>query len=161
MKNLAKFFVLSIAVLTVISCGDNYNDSDVDAGPSITTYTATINGTNEVPANNSTATGTATMSFNNTTKIFSIAVTHTLSTITMGHIHIGAAGTNGGVVFNFSSLASPIAFTSVALTPAQEADLKANLYYVNLHSAAFPAGEIRGQLIQGATTGGRTTGGGY
>jgi len=160
MKNSIRFFAISIFLFTLISCGDNYNDSN--DGPSITTFTATINGANEVPANNSTATGTATLLFNNTTKTFSIAVTHTLSTITMGHIHLGAAGTNGGVVFPFSSVASPIAFTSIALTPAQEADLKANLFYVNLHSAAFTAGEIRGQLIQGATTGGRTrSGGGY
>jgi hypothetical protein len=155
MKNLIRFFAFSIFVLTLISC----NDDDSNDGPSITTFTASINGANEVPANNSTATGTATLSFNNTTKVISITVTHTLTTITMGHIHLGAAGSNGGVVFPFSSVASPIAFTSVALTPSQEADLKANLFYVNLHSATFPGGEIRGQLIQGATTGGRKAGG--
>jgi len=155
MKNLIRFFAFSIFVLTFTSCDDDdYKDSNT--GPSITTFTATINGANEVPANNSTATGTATLSFDNTTKIFSITVTHSLAIAVAGHIHLGALGTNGAVVFPFTSFASPIAFTSVALTPAQEADLKANLYYVNLHSAAFPGGEIRGQLIQGATT----TGGG-
>jgi hypothetical protein len=152
MKNLLRFFAISIFVLTFTSCDDdNYNDSN--NGPSITTFTATINGSNEVPANNSTATGTATGSFNNTTKVLSITVTHNLATINMGHIHLGAAGTNGAVVFPFTNLTSPINYTSAALTTAQEADLKANLFYVNLHSAAFPAGEIRGQLLQGATTG--------
>jgi hypothetical protein len=42
-------------------------------------------------------------------------------------------------------------YTSAALTPEQEADLMANLYYVNLHST-FTAGEIRGQLVKGTTT---------
>jgi hypothetical protein len=52
-----------------------------------------------------------------------------------------------------------ISYTSAALTPEQEADLMANLYYVNLHSSTFTAGEIRGQLVKGTTT--STTGGGY
>ena len=47
--------------------------------------------------------------------------------------------------------------TSRPLTAAEEADLFANLYYVNLHTAAFPGGEIRGQLI---TTNQSGTGGG-
>jgi hypothetical protein len=155
MKNLIRFFGITLFVLTLTSCSDNSN-----SGPSITNFSAMINGTNEVPSNNSTAMGTATLSFNNTTKIFTISVSHTLATATMGHIHLGAAGTNGGVVFPFSSIESPIAFTSIALTTEQEADLKANLFYVNFHSAAFPSGEIRGQLIKGTTTGGNT-GGGY
>jgi hypothetical protein len=41
-----------------------------------------------------------------------------------------------------------ISYTSAALTPEQEADLMANLYYVNLHSSTFTAGEIRGQLVR-------------
>jgi hypothetical protein len=48
-------------------------------------------GSNEVPTNNSTAMGTATLKFNNTTKVFTI-VTHDLSSITGGHIHKGTAG---------------------------------------------------------------------
>jgi hypothetical protein len=32
---------------------------------------------------------------NNTTKVFTITVTHDLSSITGGHIHKGTAGTNG------------------------------------------------------------------
>jgi hypothetical protein len=49
------------------------------------------------------------------------------------------------------------------LTAAQEADLLANNYYVNLHTDAFPAGEIRGQLITAnpSGTGGGGGGGGY
>jgi hypothetical protein len=56
-------------------------------------------GSNEVPTNNSTAMGTATLKFNNTTKVFTITVTHNVSSITAGHIHKGA-GTNGSVVFH-------------------------------------------------------------
>ena len=111
-------------------------------------FTATLNGASEVPPVVSAATGTATLAFNTTTKIFVLSVTHSLVTVSNGHIHRAAAGVSGGVVFGFPSFASPISYTSVALTAAQEADLNAGLYYVNLHSAAFPGGEIRGQLIK-------------
>ena len=157
MKKLISFFVISILVLSLSSC----NEDDAASGPSITTFTAAmLMGSNEVPANNSTATGTATLKFNNTTKVFTVTVTHTLASPTGGHIHKGAAGTNGGVVLPFPTLTSPINCTSVALTAEQEADLMANLYYVNLHTAAFAGGEIRGQLIKGTTTTG-SSGGGY
>jgi hypothetical protein len=157
MKTLFRLFVISIFVSVMASCDDD--DSNTSAGPSITTFNATLNGASEVPGNNSTATGTAVLSFNNTTKTFSITVTHSIASPSGGHIHMGAAGVNGNVVFPFTNLVSPISFTSPALTAAQETDLKANLFYVNIHTAAFQGGEIRGQLIKGTTSGG--SGGGY
>jgi len=145
MKNLIRFFAISIFLLSLASCS---NDDNSNTGPSITTFTATLNGASEVPTNNSTATGTATLTFNNTTKIFSITVTHNIASPTNGHIHMGAVGVNGSPVFPFTSYTSPITFTSIALTAAQESDLMANFYYVNIHTDAFPGGEIRGQLVK-------------
>ncbi|TDE28542.1 CHRD domain-containing protein [Flavobacterium ranwuense] len=155
MKHLFRFLAIPFFLLGIASC-DNNNDNP---GPSLTTFNATLNGTSEVPSNASTATGTATLTFNNTTKTFTITVTYSGVTATGGHIHKGAVGVSGDIVFPFTSLTSPITYTSVALTAAQEADLKANLHYVNIHSAAYPGGEIRGQLIKGTTSGGG--GGGY
>jgi len=37
---------------------------------------------------------------------------------------------------------------SAALTDAQSADLLAGRYYINIHTAANPAGEIRGQVTK-------------
>lgn len=157
MKKLITLFTALFIFISLSSC----NKDDVTPGQSVTTFSAEmLMGSNEVPANNSTAMGTATLKFNNTTKVFTITVTHNVSSITSGHIHKGAAGTNGSVVFPFTTLVSPISFTSAPLTPEQEADLMANLYYVNLHSSTFTTGEIRGQLIKGTTTT-ANTGGGY
>lgn len=145
MKHMIRIFALAIISTGLFSCD---KDDPAPVPDPNTTFKATLNGTSEVPANASTATGTATLTFNTNTKIFTLSVTHTVAAATNGHIHKAAIGVSGGVIFPFASFASPIAYTSVALDATQEADLNANLYYVNIHTAAFPGGEIRGQLIK-------------
>lgn len=141
MKNLFKILAFTFFLTIVISCDDDEPNPNV-------TYTTTLSGAKETAPNASTATGTATLVFNTTTKTFTITVLHSIAAPTMGHIHKGAAGTNGSVVYPFTTLASPISYTSAALTAEQEADLNAGLLYVNLHTAAFPGGEIRGNLVK-------------
>jgi hypothetical protein len=143
MKLLIRMFTLFIIVFSMVSC-----DKDEDIVIANVTYEATLKGTNEVPSNASAAIGLATLTYNPNTKLFTIVVTHNLAAVTGGHIHKGATGINGEVVFPFLSTTSPIDYTSVALTATQISDLNAGLYYVNLHTASFPNGEIRGQLIK-------------
>ena len=142
MKQRLLFFAMLSLGSLLLSCKDDEPDPNV-------VFTATMNGANERPTpTNSTATGTATLTFNTDTKIFTIVVTYTGLTATNGHIHKAAVDAAGSPVFPFATFTSPINYTSVALTAEQEADLNNGLYYVNLHSAAFPGGEIRGQLMQ-------------
>lgn len=150
------------SITTTVPAGSTTGTISVDVGGQIVTstatfrvdllYKATLNGANERPtANTSTATGTATLTLNNETKIFTLVVTYTglSAAATNGHIHKGAADVAGGAVFPFASpFTSPINYTSIALTAAQEADLNATLYYVNIHSSTYPGGEIRGQLVK-------------
>jgi hypothetical protein len=145
MKHLTRFLAITVIAVCMISC----DKDDAPAPDPNVIFKATLTGGQEAPTPNaSTATGTATLTFNTTTKIFTLAVTHSIATPTNGHIHKAAVGVSGGVVFPFATFTSPISYTSVALDATQEADLNANLYYVNIHTAAFPAGEIRGQLIK-------------
>lgn len=146
MKNFIKISASALLFLGFISCSKS-NDPTPTPNPNIS-FLATLNGASEVPANPSAASGSATLTFNSTTKIFSIIVTYTGVTATAGHIHTGAVGVNGAVVFPFSGTTSPINYTSAALDATQEANLMTNLDYVNIHSAAYPGGEIRGQLIK-------------
>lgn len=141
------FLIVAVTFVIFSSCSKSDDPAIVPPNPNVT-FLATLNGANEVPANASTATGTASLTFNTTTKILTITVTHTVATPTASHIHKEAPGVNGGVVFGFASATSPINYTSLALTATQEADLMANLFYVNVHTAANPGGEIRGQLIK-------------
>lgn len=160
MKNTMKRWAACFFIASLLSCSGGYGDDNYTPPPATTTtFNATLNGSSEVPPNASTATGTASASFNNSTKILTVTVTYSGLTATNAHIHRGAVGVSGDVVFPFSSFTSPINYTSMALTSAQEADLMSNLYYINIHSEAFPAGEIRGQLIKYVAPGGG--GGGY
>ena len=144
MKIIIRLLAISTILFGISSCD---KDDDTPPDPNVT-FKATLTGAQEVPANASTATGDATLTFNTNTKIFTLTVTHSIASPTNGHIHKAAVGVSGGVIFPFASFTSPISYTSPALDATQEADLNAGLYYVNIHTSAFPNGEIRGQLIK-------------
>jgi CHRD domain len=120
--------------------------------PPVTTvnFAATVNGANEVPTNSSTATGAMTGKFDKVSKVLSFTLTYSGLTATNMHIHKGPAGVSGSVLFGLSTspFTSPVTYTSPALSTGQEDSLMTNLYYINIHSAAFPAGEIRGQILK-------------
>lgn len=154
MKTKHLFPVLFVlAVIGFASCDDD--DEVVTPDNNIVTFTTTINGANEVPANTSTATGTGTFKYDKTTYKLSGTVTFSGMTATSSHIHKGAAGEAGPVVIPLDVTApvtSPITLEATVLDSTQRADLMKNLYYVNIHSEAFPGGEIRGQLTAKTTT---------
>ena len=139
MKQLLAFSFLIL--LTVVSACKKEETPNSEVA-----LTTTLSGANEVPAVTSTATGSVTGTFNKTTKMLSVTITYAEMTPTFWHIHKGAEGATGGIVFNFGKdFKSPFTYTKT-LTMDQETDLLAGLYYVNLHSAKAPGGEIRGNL---------------
>lgn len=137
--------VFAIIVLGMVSCSKDDSGSTPNYK---TTFYATLSGSNEIPAITSTAIGEATLVYDSTIKKFNITVTHNVMNATVGHVHKGAVGANGDPVFAFTNVVSPIKYTSSMLSDSQISDLFANMYYVNIHSEAFPNGEIRGQLVK-------------
>lgn len=109
-------------------------------------YTATATGAQETPPNASTAFGKASIVVSGTTLTVNVVTTTLATTPTAGHIHKGAVGVAGGVIFGFTQTSPTTWSFSGPITVAQIADLNAGLYYVNIHSTAFGAGEIRGQV---------------
>jgi hypothetical protein len=107
----------------------------------------TLSGANEVPAVQSGASGTASVTINADHSVSAKVVAKGM-TATASHIHEAAAGANGPVIVPFVKTGDNTfeAPPGSKLTDAQYESYKAGKLYVNVHSAAHPGGEIRGQL---------------
>ena len=111
-------------------------------------FAATLSGAQEVPANTTTGKGEVEATLDTTTKALSYHVTFSGLTgpAMAAHFHGPAApGANGPPVV---PIAHPMSPTNgmATLTDAQVANLEAGKWYFNLHTAANPGGEIRGQI---------------
>ena len=111
---------------------------------------ATLDGKSQVPPNTSAATGAADIDYDPASKKLSWKLSYTglSGPPTAAHFHGPAEpGKNAGVAVPISNTASG-SDGSATLTDAQAADLTAGKYYVNVHTAANPGGEIRGQVMK-------------
>ena len=134
------------------------------------TLTAKLTGAGEATptANgiNTAAFGDATVVVNMSTRTvtYTVNVFNLPSGVTASHIHVGAEGTGGPVVVNFTvptsasndfSYTGTVADTAFILRPDQGVRSADDMFqailggnsYVNVHSSVNPGGEIRGQLI--------------
>ena len=116
-----------------------------------TVFEGTLTGAQEVPPNVSTAYGVATIILND-------AMTEAAYTVnfagldggaqTGAHFHMAPAGSNGPVVFALA-LGSPLAGIWAISAEHAEALMNEEIY-VNIHTEAWPGGEIRAQMVQTA-----------
>jgi hypothetical protein len=112
---------------------------------------ATLSGADQVPANTTAGKGTADIDFDPASKKLSWKVIYSglSGPVTAAHFHGPAeAGKNAGVAVPIPNATSSPAEGSATLTDVQAADLVAGRYYVNIHTAANPGGEIRGQVTK-------------
>ena len=109
---------------------------------------ATLDGKSEVPANASAGKGTADLDYDPASKKLSWKMTYSglSGPATAAHFHAGEAGKNGAVVVPIAGADKGAFEGSATLTDAQVSDLMAGRWYVNIHTAANKAGEIRGQM---------------
>ena len=115
------------------------------------TYKADLKGSSEVPPNETKGTGTVTATYDPATKELSWKGSYSGLTgdITAAHFHGPAeVGKNAGVEVAIPGATSSPAEGSATLTDAQAADLAGGKLYVNVHTAANPGGEIRGQVTK-------------
>ncbi|HET7785883.1 MAG TPA: CHRD domain-containing protein [Myxococcales bacterium] len=149
-----------IAVAAALACGGSSTPAPTNV------YVATLSSSGEFPAPpnpNATATGTATFTVNASSVDFTITYAGLSGPPTAAHIHPGAAGTaNPPIIPSFPGLPTTAAATFSGTFQATDikagggiaagdlnglvAAMKAGTAYANIHTAANPNGEIRGQI---------------
>ncbi len=162
---------LSIVIIlaTIISISAAAGSLDLLQAQEGETFSATLSGNEEIPPTQSSATGWARFQTNdNGTQVaYSVNLTG-LNEITGAHIHNGSAGQNGDIVISLSgqqaaengnnatiSLKGNISQDSLQgpLEGKEFSELVSLMsdgtVYVNVHTAEFQNGEIRGQIVSG------------
>ena len=114
------------------------------------TLKADLKGSNEVPPNSSPGSGTAQATLDTQTKVltWTIAYKDLSGPVVGAHFHgPSEPGKNAGIVLPFKTVENPIQGTAT-LSDAQMTDLLAGKWYANLHTAANPGGELRGNMVK-------------
>ena len=149
--------VLQAALAGVLAFGlagcATQSSAPAPAMSSVVVYTATLTPGEEVPpAAESKGSGTAEVRIDTKTNelTWKVTVNDLTGPATAGHIHGPAGkGSNAGVVVPFAGVPNTTSSEGKgSITQAQFGDLAAGLYYVNVHTAKYPGGEVRGQLMK-------------
>ena len=153
-NNRGAIVALAVVVMVgVTACKDNKTTA-----PKPETYSASLNGSNETtpPALIIGATGTSTMTVSGnsiawtlTTANFAAGTTAPAGGTTLpAHIHLGATGVAGGIMVPLTATVNGTTSGTVTVVDSVLTHLRAGESYVNVHTAARPGGEIRGQLTR-------------
>jgi hypothetical protein len=112
---------------------------------------ATMKAGEEVPPNDSKASGSLTATYDDASKklTWKGSLKDLSGPATAAHFHGPAEpGKNAGVAIPMTGADTGTFEGSAVLTEAQASDMLAGRWYVNIHTAANKAGEIRGQLTK-------------
>lgn len=129
----------AIGVLAVMVIG-------IPASAETMMFKADLKGANEVPPNDSGGQGNAMVTLDTEGKIVSWKITYKGLTgdAAAAHFHGPAdSGANAGPAVDISG---KIDEGSASVTDQQIADIQSIKWYLNIHTAKYPDGEIRGQL---------------
>lgn len=124
-------------------------------------YTAKLSGAMETPANATKGTGTASFTLSGNRLTYSVTVHGLSGPATGAHIHVGAAGVAGSPVYTLKIMSKmksgTVARGTIDLTKQVSAGVSGDSLktllnygnaYVNVHTAAHPDGELRGQVMK-------------
>lgn len=139
------------------------------ADAALVTFSATLSGSNQNPANSSNATGTALLTLDTVANTYDVnlsvmnldpATLTNAAGLSPVHIHRGAPGDNGPILSDLGGLANRTDFGTLGFTyvgtglpvnvldATTQSELLRGNTYINVHTSEFSGGEIRGQLIR-------------
>jgi CHRD domain-containing protein len=153
-RNALPLAVLLAAGLAAGACEDATEGQEI--------FTATLSGSNEVPARSTGGNGMSQIIIDGDRVHYSVEIDD-ITNVFAAHIHTGVSGANGPVRVTFFNTAQSTAltvtdkhilaegtFTAADVSGISFADLLAAIRsggtYVNVHTTQFPGGEIRGQV---------------
>jgi hypothetical protein len=132
--------------------GGAATESSGQTGGTWNKFITRMNGEAEVPTGDTNANGTASIRTRGSEVCYDLRWSGVDATAS--HIHRAAAGKAGPIVVNFFAQDTALAADKKSGCAKADAEIVAAInskpggYYVNVHSAQFPKGEIRGQLAK-------------
>jgi hypothetical protein len=97
-------------------------------------------------ATKSHGTGTFTGTITGKKLKFTLKFTHLTGAASAAHIHMGAKGVSGPVIVPLCGPCKATVTGTVTINATVLSAIKKGKAYVNVHTAKYPGGEIRGQL---------------
>lgn len=132
---------LVLAVIAMSACGGS--DDDLPFA-----FSATLTGAEAMPSNGSGATGIGLVTVDPDRRTLTASIFITGLADNDAHMHDGRPRSTGPVVFPLAKApGSAVWSTRTALTEAQLSALQNGNFYFDVHSIAFPGGEVRGQIV--------------
>ena len=125
--------------------------ASLGARAEIVHFQAKLDGASETPPKMTDGHGAAEVTLDTNAKTVSWTIDYSglSGPATMAHFHGPAAvGVAAGVAVPITPpMGSPITGTA-SVNDGQVGDLRAGLWYINVHTAKYPGGEIRGQVVK-------------
>lgn len=117
------------------------------SSPAASGSNVVLSGSHEVPPVSTAATGSGTITVLMDRSVSGSVMTSGVAG-TVAHVHLGAPGQNGPVIIPLNRTADNTwsVPASIRLNDTQYEAFRLGNLYVNVHSAANPGGEIRGQM---------------
>jgi hypothetical protein len=146
---------IAVCLIVIITAG--FFNAAIPGGRALAApiaFTVPLTGAQEVPPVQTSGSSTANLTYDPQTRVVTWSITYNdlSSPATMAHFHGPAGpGKNAPVVIWLTKqgggpVPNPIT-GQTKLTPAQAQQFMAGEWYVNVHTTAHPAGEIRGQVL--------------
>ena len=145
MNKLAKMALCSAAAFVLASCA-TYKENAPSWMPGSGAVSVSLSGAEEVPPASTSGSGSGSFRVAEDGTITGSVTTKSVPG-TVAHIHQGAKGQNGPVIIPLTKNGDTYSVPAGRkLTAAQMQAYKAGNLYVNVHTAKYKGGEVRGQI---------------